>query len=201
MYIPQSFLMTDQGHITALIQDNSFATLIHINDGEPVVSHVPLYLDQERHTLIGHLAKNNPHSNLLNNSAAYVIFHGPHDYISTLNHTSTQGVPTWNYATIHIKGTCIVLTEDQLITQRIAELLGQYEKTELQLERFNQLKNAIIFFEIQMDQVEAKFKLSQNRPIEDQKRTILDLKDRNPVLANMMQDVLFNNTSAEDQTL
>lgn len=201
MYIPPSFTMTDQKHITALIQENSFATLIHINNGEPVISHLPLYLDQEQNTLVGHLAKKNPHSHLLSKSAAYVIFHGPHDYISTQNHPSTLGVPTWNYATIHIKGTSTVLTEDRLITQRITELLGQYEKTELQSERFNQLKNAIVFFEIQIDHIEAKFKLSQNRPIEDQKRTILDLKDRNPALANLMQDVLFNNASAEDHPL
>ena len=201
MYIPPSFLMTDQVHITKLIQENSFATLIHIEKGMPTISHIPLYLDEVQKKLIGHLAKNNPHADLLNDSNAYVIFHGPHDYISTRNHTSTQGVPTWNYATIHIQGRCSVLTDNQQITQRITELLGQYEKTELKLEKFNQLKNSIVFFEIQMDHVEAKFKLSQNRPIEDQKRTILDLKDRNPALANLMQQVLFNNASAQDQTL
>jgi transcriptional regulator len=191
MYIPKSFEMTNQRHINTLIEDNSFATLIHIDAGEPVISHVPLYMDQAQRTLTGHLAKSNPHTDLLNNSMAYVIFHGPHDYISTQNHESTQGVPTWNYATVHIKGRCAIVRDDQLITQRITELLNQYEQTELQSERFKQMKNAIVFFEIQMDQVAAKFKLSQNRTLEDQQRTILDLQDRNPVLANLMQDVLF----------
>jgi transcriptional regulator len=201
MYIPQSFAMTDHRYLTTIIQENSFATLIHINEGVPVISHVPLYLDQEQHKLIGHLAKNNPHSNLLKDSNAYVIFHGPHDYISTQNHTSTQGVPTWNYATVHIQGKCSTLTDDQIVTQRITELLHQYENTELNIERFNQLKNAIVFFEIQMDYVDAKFKLSQNKTLEDQERTILDLKDRNPALAKLMQQVLFNNASAQDQIL
>jgi transcriptional regulator len=94
MYIPQSFSMTDEKYITALIKENSFATLIHINKNKPVVSHVPLYLDHKQHKLIGHLAKNNPHAALLNDSDAYVIFNGPHDYISTQNHISTHGIPT-----------------------------------------------------------------------------------------------------------
>lgn len=200
MYIPQSFIMTDQRHINTLIKDNSFATLIHIHAGEPVVSHVPLYMDQAQRTLTGHLAKSNPHSNLLDDSSDYVIFHGPHDYISTQNHASTQGVPTWNFATVHLTGRCSILTDDQLITQKITQLLGQYEQTELQLERFKQMKNAIVFFEIQMDQVEAKFKLSQNRTLADQQRTILDLQERNPELANLMQNVLFHDELIQEQT-
>ncbi len=76
MYIPQSFSMIDKKHITTLIQEHSFATLIHIDKNVPVISHVPLYLDQEQQTLVGHLAKNNPHVSLLDQPQAYVILHG-----------------------------------------------------------------------------------------------------------------------------
>ena len=190
MYIPHSFKMNETAHITQLIQDYGFATLIHIDHGIPMVSHVPLYLDVAQQKLIGHLAKKNPHTELLNHSEAYVIFHGPHDYISTENH-NTRGVPTWNYATVHIRGRSTVITDDALITQRITALLHQYEDTDLNTALFDQLKSAIVFFEIEMNQVEAKFKLSQNRTIEEQQRTIQDLHTRNPALANLMQKVLF----------
>ncbi len=200
MYIPQSFIMTDQRHINTLIEENSFATLIHIDAGEPAVSHVPLYMNQAQRTLTGHLAKSNTHSNLLDDSSAYVIFHGPHDYISTQNHASTQGVPTWNFATVHLTSRCSILTDDQLVTQKITQLLGQYEQTELRLEKFKQMKNAVVFFEIQMNHVEAKFKLSQNRTLEDQENTILNLQNRNPELANLMQNVLFHDELIQEQT-
>ncbi len=191
MYIPKSFEMNDTAHITQLIQDHGFATLIHLDHGIPMVSHVPLYLDVSQQKLTGHLAKKNPHSDLLDASEAYAIFHGPHDYISTENHFRTQGVPTWNYATVHVRGRSSVIHDDALITKRITELLHQYEETALNTSLFNQLKGAIVFFEIAMDHVEAKFKLSQNRTVQEQQRTIVDLQKRNPALASLMQKVLF----------
>jgi len=194
MYLPQAFAMTDEAQIIQLMQAYSFATLIHIHDGMPTISHVPLYVDETSRTLIGHLARQNPHAELLDLSQASVIFQGPHDYIATTAHASTQGIPTWNYAVVHVHGTCRVIHDDARILDSIEQLLHRYEDTPLNVERFDQVKQAIVFFEITLDQVEAKFKLSQNRPIADQLHAIADLQHRNPALADLMQQVLFDPT-------
>ena len=196
MYLPQAFAMTDDAQIIQLMQAYNFATLIHIHDGIPTISHVPLYVDETSRTLIGHLARQNPHAELLDQSQAYVIFQGPHDYISTTAHASTQGIPTWNYAVVHVRGACHVIYDDARILHSIELLLQRYEAEPLNATRFNQVKQAIVFFEIKLDHVDAKFKLSQNRPVADQLHAIAELQHKNPALADLMQQVLFDATSA-----
>jgi predicted FMN-binding regulatory protein PaiB len=104
-----------------------------------------------------------------------------------------------NYATVHVQGKCSTLTDDLIIIQRITELPHQYENTELNIERFNQFKNAIVFFEIQMNHIEAKFELNPNKTFEDQQTTIFDLQKRNHPLAILMQNILFNREFSQEQ--
>jgi len=197
MYIPDAFSISDPVLITQFIRDYSFATLIHVVNHEPMISHVPLYLDHERNVLVGHLARANPHSLWLDGHNATVIFHGPHDYISTALHASTQGVPTWNYAVVHVTGKSRVIVDEVNISTYMRLLMSQYEASPLDQIRFDQMKIAIIFFEIQMTHVEAKFKLSQNRPKTDQARVIDAMSVQNPALATLMMTVLNTHTMTE----
>ncbi|MEC7121001.1 MAG: FMN-binding negative transcriptional regulator, partial [Pseudomonadota bacterium] len=55
-------------------------------------------------------------------------------------------------------------------------------------ELFERMKGAIVFFTLSIDQIEAKFKLSQNRQPAEIEQTLADLNTRNPVLAQLMRD-------------
>jgi transcriptional regulator len=64
MYTPQAFDVEDRTKLHQFIQQNSFATVISVNDSLPVASHLPLLFDDqagEHGTLTGHMAKANSH--------------------------------------------------------------------------------------------------------------------------------------------
>ncbi len=86
-------------------------------------------------------------------------------------------MPTWNYAVVHAHGT-VHLAEDPADTRAILDaLVNRFESSRskpwtLQLEprALHAMVGAIVGFRLRIKRLEAKFKLSQNRPVEDQRR-------------------------------
>jgi transcriptional regulator len=115
LYTPGHFTIDDRAAIAGLVHDHPFATLVTPGTPEPFVSHVPLLLvpDGEPHgTLIGHVARANPHWQHAAAVASLAIFHGPHAYVSPSWYTEpARMVPTWNYATVHAHGTLEIITD------------------------------------------------------------------------------------------
>lgn len=79
--------------------------MISVFKDEPFISHVPLVIQcvEQDLFLIGHFAKKNPHTKVLNLSKATVIFHGAHSYITPLWYAEND-IPTWNYSAFHAIG-------------------------------------------------------------------------------------------------
>ncbi len=158
-----------------MIKNYGFATLISGNDKEPYVSHTPILMDIKRKVLQGHLSKNNPHcKNLFGNKKIIVIFHGPHHYVSPTYYKNQPSVPTWNYAVVHISGFPKLITNRKEIIEFLSNLIDTYESDKTNQWDFNLPKDylkkmidSIVFFEIAIEKVVAKYKLSQNRPKED----------------------------------
>jgi len=64
LYTPSHFAMSDRVATARLIHDYPFATLVTPATPEPFVSHLPLLLVADcepRGTLLGHMARANPH--------------------------------------------------------------------------------------------------------------------------------------------
>ena len=83
-------------------------------------------------------------------------------------------VPTWNYAVVHAYGEARLL--DAATTRRLLKTLtDQYESGREKPWHMEGLTNdyvekmvaAIVGFEIAIERIEGKFKLSQNRPTAD----------------------------------
>jgi transcriptional regulator len=109
MYVPEHFRETDTDKLFDLIEAFGFATLVSSAPEGPFVSHVPLLLDRrrgERGTLVGHVARANPHWRYLEaNLGTVAIFTGPHCYVSPSWYAPRPAnVPTWNYAVVHARG-------------------------------------------------------------------------------------------------
>ncbi len=182
MYVPAHFSEPDGGRIAALIDDYGFATLISTAEGGMHISHAPLMLDRDRGasgTLIGHLARANPHAAALQDGMlATALFHGPHGYVSPTWYES-PGVPTWNYAAVHVHGTVRRIEDADAKWQIVTRLAAQYEAQsaqpwdpDLRKEQWLKMLGAIVGFEIGITSIEAKFKLSQNRTATDQENVI-----------------------------
>ncbi len=175
MYIPSAFSEARVDVLHDLIRAHPFATLVSTGDaGLPVVTHLPLLLDVTRGssgTLVGHLARVNEHAALLTNGRpALAIFHGPHAYVSPRWYRTTPSVPTWNYAVVHATGVPRVLT-DEADARRVLEVTTRaFEPTDggwtmdgLSPAYLRSMTAGIVAFEIPIDRLEGKFKLSQNR--------------------------------------
>lgn len=87
MYTKAEFEPLSREAAFALIEAAAFATVVTNGPRGLAVSHLPFVLDRARGesgTLISHLAKANPHSELIAEGRDTVaVFHGPHGYISS----------------------------------------------------------------------------------------------------------------------
>lgn len=181
MYIPASFAVDDPGTLQEFIERYPFATLISTGD-DSAVTHLPLLLDAETDSLIGHLAKANPHAKRLDGEKTLAIFHGPHAYISPSWYEPGPAVPTWNYAVVHVQGTTQLLTEAE--TKAVLDrTVRKFESTqdspwrnELPDDLEASLLQSIVGFRIRISKIEGKFKLGQNRSEADQAGMLARLK-------------------------
>lgn len=201
MYIPRYFKVTDVDEIWDFVQENSFGTIVTTDQGKPIATHLPLQLVKEGDTyyITGHMAYGNPQWRTLETCEnVLVIFQGPHAYISS-SWYEEENVPTWNYQSVHIYGTASILDKEELI-QDLTMLLQKYEKhrknpvlwdklTPQLLEK--QLKG-IVGFKMKVGEIQAAYKLSQNRKEKDYMNIIDQLQHEGNPDSKQMAKVMEN---------
>jgi len=179
MYIPNANRVDDQEQVLAFMQAHSFATLVSLVNGQLFATHLPLIIvaQEEGKLLRGHMAKANPHwQELATQREVLVIFQGPHAYISPTHYAKWESVPTWNYMAVHAYGSARLIQDEAGLLTALGELIAANDPAYQQ--RWESLPdtfrsgmlNGIVAFEITITRLEGKFKLSQNRPVEDQQR-------------------------------
>ena len=182
MYIPEHFKETNSERISVLIESNSFGMLVTAPDGVPFVSHLPFMFDRTaspKGKLLCHMARANPQwQHFSSCGEVLAVFQGPHAYVSP-SWYSSPGVPTWNYAVVHLRGKPRLIESESELEVLVERLTHVYEshmlspwKPNLAGERRTKLLNMIVGFEIDITDIQAKFKLSQNRPPEDQQSVV-----------------------------
>ncbi len=174
MYHLPDYQEKDQQKIIAFIQQYPFATLIGVSQQQqPVATQIPLLVKEKdgKLFLVGHLMKKTDHHKaFLENNQALALFHGPHTYISASWYENKQQASTWNYMTVHVRGTMQYLP-DEALPDMLDELTAHFENNpdspslykELPAAYLQRLMKAIVAFEIAVENTDAIFKLSQNR--------------------------------------
>lgn len=197
LYIPEYNRVKDHQAILDFMSAYPFATLISTSDTEPFVTHVPILIDSHRDfdTLVGHMAKANPHWKLLDHgSKVLIVFEGPDAYISPRLYEDRESVPTWNYAVVHAYGRATLATDTKRINEIISQTIIAFDPSYLEQwmtlpeeYRVKMLKQ-IVAFEVRVEKLDAKFKLSQNRSSKDQENIIDFLKtSKDPASMSMVQ--------------
>jgi transcriptional regulator len=174
MYLPEHFKVSEQDEIFAFIAANAFGQLISIDEQRPFASHLPFLIANDRKTLLCHLARQNPQWQSLADQQALITFLGPHDYISP-SWYENPGVPTWNYQAVHIYGNCRVFDAAAELARLVDTLSERYESgfdNPWQPQYRDAMLKAIVGVEITIDEIQCKYKLSQNRPIADQQGVV-----------------------------
>jgi transcriptional regulator len=178
MYVPEKFRIAQTDEIFTFLTANAFGQLVSQHDGRPMVSHLPFLVAADRGTLKCHVARQNPQWQQLEGQQVLATFLGPHDYISPSWYRGA-GVPTWNYQAVHVYGRCRVFEQADELTALVDALSGVYESRfddPWQPRYPDSMLKAIVGIELEIDDIQCKYKLSQNRPVADHKPVIEQLE-------------------------
>ena len=177
LYVPPHFRVDDANALFALIESHAFGTLVTAGPSGLHVSHIPFLPERAldgKLRLLGHVARANAQSAALEGAEHLMaIFQGPHAYVSPGWYQQHPSVPTWNYAVVHAHGRARLMDEAEL-HDLVIRLSDTYEAgrekpwraAALPSDFANAMLKAIVGFEIEVERLEGKFKLSQNRPAE-----------------------------------
>ncbi len=180
MYVPDLFKLEDPRRIAEVLEHFNFALLVTaVEGGAPVATHLPFMFDAARGpkgTLVAHMARANPHwrdfaALTAAGGAALVAFSGPHRYISPSWYGPGDAVPTWNYVAVHAYGAPRLIEDPDAVRVMLDRLVAVHEagapkswSLAGQDEGFlARMQRGIVAFEIPIDRLEAKAKLSQNK--------------------------------------
>ena len=172
-YPPKIHQDNNKAHLLEVIKTYPLATIISVDDGEPLITHLPLIYREADGKLIGHIDIYNPQAELLKNgNDLTAIFYGPQCYISPTVYESNH-LPTYNYIRVHLKGTvCAIESVDALRSSLITMtefLEGPEQKYVLEPDNTKMAHyiNYIKMFEFTITHWEGKFKLSQDKKTQD----------------------------------
>jgi len=174
MYPPSHHQTVDKEKMIAVMQAYPLAILVTVLDGNPLITHIPIIYNEISGKLVAHIDKFNPQVESLRDGAQVtVVFRGPDSYISPSIY-STKQLPTWNYIIVHITGTISLIKDVDAAKDTMIEMTKFLEGTEQKfiLEKENKAMqhfiNYIRAFDISITNWEGKFKLSQDKNLQDQ---------------------------------
>ncbi|MCY8488137.1 FMN-binding negative transcriptional regulator [Bacillus atrophaeus] len=199
MYIPKYYKVTNVDDIWDFVQNNSFGTIVTTAQGKPIATHLPLQLMKEGDTyyITGHIAYGNPQWRTFETCEdVLVMFQGPHAYISS-SWYEKENVPTWNYQAVHLYGTASILNEEEL-KHDLTMLLQKYEKhrknpilwDKLSPQLLESQLKGIVGFKIKVGEIQASYKLSQNRNETDYMNIIDQLRNEGNSNSKQMAELM-----------
>ena len=211
MYIPRHFNEDRIEVLHAFIRASGLATLVSMTADGMIASHAPMMLDPEPApygTLIGHLAKANPHARATDPAVqTLVIFHGPDGYITPSYYAAKREhgkvVPTWNYTAVHAYGTLEVFDQPARLLEVVTRLTNQHEHPRAQpwavsdapADFIDGMLNGIVGLALPITRLEGKVKMSQNRPAADRLGVVEGLRqDGQNGLAEAVRNATSDNS-------
>jgi transcriptional regulator len=196
MYVPGHFT-AEPALVDELLRNHGAADLVTLTKQGLVATMLPfLYVPAvapsagQHGSLHGHLARNNDQWKLASVGEALAIVRGPDAYISPGWYASTaehgRVVPTWNYVTAHVYGRLVVHDDPAWTEDLVRRLTAKHEAyrdhpwsvDDAPRPFIEGQLRAIVGIELEITRIEAKAKLSQNRPAADVEGVIVGLRER-----------------------
>ncbi|MCT4783406.1 MULTISPECIES: FMN-binding negative transcriptional regulator [Exiguobacterium] len=194
MYVPKQYAVNDPKEVQAFLQAHPFGTVISHDGEKPIATHVPLRLHETDGQLsfTTPIAKANPQWKTIEQQTVLVIVQGPDAYVSA-SWYGHEDVSTWNYQAVHLYGKATIMTEAEL-EDELAGLLRDHEGERKNAVVWEELsepvkrqKYGVVGFRIDVSEIEAAFKLSQNRNDEDYERIVSELEQEGCPMADVMR--------------
>lgn len=176
MYPPPYYTDDTPDFAQRIMAEHGFALLVA---GGLHATHLPLlFSDEGDHgALYGHIARNNPMCEGLNDGEALAVFSGPHAYVSaTLYDDPSANVPTWNYASVQVRGR-LTTVADAALPAHLNALAKTYEgdagwSVSDARDYVARIAAAIVAVRLEITSIQAFRKMSGNKPPAIRKRII-----------------------------
>lgn len=179
MYQPPKFKEERVEVLHELIRSHPLGLLVTAGSEGLNADLVP-FLIREDGFLIAHIARANPQAKYLAAvSECLVVFQGPQAYITPAWYAAKQEtgrvVPTWNYAVVQAYGKPRVIDDTEWIRAQVEALTNSqesprsepWEVSDAPDDYVQSQLRGIVGIEIEVTRLEGKWKVSQNRSVED----------------------------------
>jgi transcriptional regulator len=179
LYIPKAHLVEERKFLHDFMEDFPFVDLI---TPTPTlrITHIPSLLDRTAGrygTVLGHISAQNPQKVTFDGAHhAVIVFRGPHGYISPSWYAKQDVVPTWNFGVVHALGRPKAVTDPAATRALLARLIktfdskvagSTYDFSKLPDSYVTGMMQGIAPFTMEIDALEGKFKLGQERSAGD----------------------------------
>ena len=181
MYNPSSFAERDVPTLFEFIEAHPLATVVTATPEDGLIAtHLPLVLNRgagSMGVLNGHFARANPHARVAANAPApaLAMFMGADAYITPSWYQTKEEtgrvVPTWNYVAVHAYCTMSLIDDPRELRAHLEKLTHRHESarshpwhvSDAPGEYISAQMKAIVGVTLQIERLEGKWKMSQNR--------------------------------------
>ncbi len=214
MYIPDAFREDRVEVLQDSMRAIGAATVVGVSPNGLLATHVPIEIISDSSPwgrLRFHLARANPHVSAMREGGELLfIFQGPQGYVTPSWYPSKQEhgrvLPTWNYVMIHAYGSPEAFEGPKRLRPHLDALSGSFEAQfdapwridDAPADFIDGMCNGIVGFEVVVDRLEGKWKLSQNRPSKDLEGVVLGLREVGDEASQKLADLVENAGNVEN---
>jgi transcriptional regulator len=209
MYHVPYFKASENAEVMAFMKAHPFVTICGIDKNNlPVATHVPVLIveREEKLYLQAHIMRKQDHQIAFeNNGHVLVIFQGANAYVSSSWYHNDDRGSTWNYQAVHAKGVLRFLSENALY-DLLTNLTAHFEKDADSPSQVKNLSNeymqsnmkAIIALEIEVNDLQHVFKMSQNRNKQSYHNIIGELEQGDLAAKSVAEEMKKNANKISD---
>jgi transcriptional regulator len=186
----------------SLIESHSLGLLVSMGADGLLANSIPFLLQRTIGpfgTLQAHMARGNDQWRNIDGQKILTVFQGPQAYVSPSFYATKREtgkvVPTWNYAMVQARGVARLRPDPAWLQTQIEALTKRHEgnrvpswavgdapRTYIE----SQLRG-IVGIEIEIETIEGKWKVSQNRPEADRRGVAEGLAQDNPAMSELVR--------------
>lgn len=190
MYVNPRYAERELPVLHEMIEAAPFGLLVLSVEDRPLVAHIPFVLrrgEGRQGTLVAHVARIDPLARHLDaGHEALAIFSGPKAYVSPRWYASDGLLPTYNFLAVHAHGRPRLLGDRDTVLSYLAQLVDVHEArfpppwslASATDDHVAELLPHIVAFTLEIEAIQGKRKLGQNRSAEDRDGVIRGLHER-----------------------
>ena len=187
MYHIPHFKAHQNQEVFDFMHEHPFVMICGVDENlKPIATHVPILIEKRKEKIffIGHVMRKQLHTIAFEkHNQVLVVFTGSHSYVSATNYEQQNTASTWNYKAVHASGKLNFLDEEKLV-ELLKNLTNKFENNihssalveKMDSQYVSNLLKAIVAFEIEAEEINHVFKISQNKDEKTRERIINTLE-------------------------